>query len=104
LSYTTAQRTREIGVRTALGAARRDILKLVLRQGMMITITGLVAGLAAAFFLAQSLSKLLYGVSARDPVSFMVVPVILVAVALTACAVPAWRAVRVDPLRALRFE
>lgn len=104
LSYTTAQRTREIGVRTALGAARRDILGLVVREAAAMTMSGLLVGLVAAFFLAQSLSKLLYGVSTRDAVSFLVVPVILIAVAVVACALPAWRAARIDPLRALRFE
>jgi putative ABC transport system permease protein len=104
LSYTTAQRTREIGVRTTLGAQRADVLKLVSEQAVVITAGGLTAGLIAAFFLSRSLSSLIYGVSARDPVSFVVVPLALMVVALAACAVPAWRATRVDPLVALRTE
>lgn len=102
LSYTVAQRTREIGVRTALGASRRNVLALVGRQALVVTAIGLTTGLLAAFFLAESLSALIYGISARDAVSFLSVPLVLVAVAAAACAVPAWRAVRIDPLAALR--
>jgi putative ABC transport system permease protein len=104
LSYTTSQRAREIGVRTTLGAQRSDVLLLVVRQALMMTVGGLVVGLAAAFFLSQSLSTLLYGISARDVLSFVVVPLILIVVSLIACAAPAWRATRIDPLLALRSE
>lgn len=103
LSYTTS-RTREIGVRSALGARRRDVVALVGRQALTITATGVVGGLAAAFFLSQSLSTLVYGISPRDAVSFVVVPLVLVMVSIAACAAPAWRATRIDPLVALRTE
>jgi putative ABC transport system permease protein len=104
LSYTTSQRTREIGVRSALGARRSDVVALVGRQAMTITASGLVMGLAAAFFLSHSLATLIYGISTRDVVSFIVVPFVLVAVSIVACATPAWRATRIDPLVALRAE
>ena len=102
LSYTTAQRTREIGLRTALGAQRRDVLTLVSRQAIGMTIGGLAAGLSAAFFLSRTLTTLLYGVSSRDVISFAIVPALLLLVSLIACAVPAWRATRIDPIDALR--
>jgi putative ABC transport system permease protein len=104
LSYATAQRTREIGLRAALGAQRRDLLTLVARQALAITLSGLAAGLLTAFFLSQTLSTLLYGVSTRDAISFTAVPVLLLVVSLLACAVPAWRATRIDPLTALRSQ
>jgi putative ABC transport system permease protein len=104
LSYTTSQRTREIGLRSALGATRSDVLALVGEQALTITCVGLATGLAAAFFLSQSLSKLLYGISARDSISFVVVPLVLIVVSILACAAPAWRATRIDPLVALRTE
>ena len=89
LSYTTSQRTREIGLRTALGARRGDVLALVGRQALTITAAGLAVGLVAAFFLSQSLSTLLYGISTRDALSFLVVPLVLIG--------------RVDRRRALRL-
>lgn len=104
LSYTTAQRTREIGLRTALGAQRGDVLTLVGQQALAITLSGLAAGLLAAFVLSQTLSTLLYGVSTRDAISFTLVPILLLIVSLLACAVPAWRATRIDALTALRVE
>jgi len=104
LSYTTSQRTREIGLRTALGARRGDVFALVGRQAMTITACGLVVGLGAAFFLSQSLSTLLYGISTRDALSFLIVPLVLTGVSILACAAPAWRATRIDPLVALRTE
>ena len=104
LSYTTAQRTREIGLRTALGARRGDVLTLVGRQAMTITIGGLVAGLVVSFFLSRTLAALLYGVSARDALSFASVPALLLIVSVVACAVPAWRAITIDPIDALRSE
>jgi putative ABC transport system permease protein len=104
LSYSVAQRSREIGVRTALGAQASDILSLVLRSGMVITAGGLAAGLVASALLAGFLSKILYGVSPFDAVTFTAVPVSLVCVALLACAAPARRATRIDPIRALRPE
>jgi len=104
LSFTTSQRTREIGVRSALGARHRDVVALVGQQALTITACGLAVGLAAAFFLSQSLSTLIYGISTRDVVSFVIVPLVLVAVSIAACATPAWRATRIDPLVALRTE
>ena len=104
LSYVTSQRTREIGLRTALGARRGDVLALVGQQALTITCAGLAVGLIAAFFLSQSLSTLLYGISTRDALSFVVVPFMLIVVSIAACAAPAWRATRIDPLVALRTE
>jgi putative ABC transport system permease protein len=104
LSYMTSQRTREIGLRTALGARRGDVLALVGQQALTITCAGLAVGLAAAFFLSQSLSTLIYGISTRDALSFIVVPLVLVLVSVAACAAPAWRATCIDPLIALRSE
>jgi putative ABC transport system permease protein len=102
LSHTTAQRTREIGLRTALGAQRADVLRLVSRQALVMTMSGIAIGLLAAFVLTQSLSTLLYGVTARDAMSFLIVPFVLVLVSMAACAVPAWRATRINPIDALR--
>ena len=104
LSYMTSQRTREIGLRSALGATRRDVLALVGEQALTITCVGLAVGLASAFVLSQSLSTLLYGISTRDSISFLVVPLVLIVVSIVACAAPAWRATRIDPLVALRAE
>ncbi len=104
LSYTVAQRTREIGIRTALGAQTVDVIALVLRSGVAITAAGLAAGLAAAALLARSLSAILYGVSPFDPMTFIVVPVVLACAAGLACFAPARRAARIDPLRALRAQ
>jgi hypothetical protein len=102
LSHTTAQRTREIGLRTALGAQRADVLRLVSRQAMGITLSGIAGGLVAALVLAQSLAVMLYGVTAGDAISFLVVPLVVMLVSIAACAVPAWRATRIDPIEALR--
>jgi len=102
LSYTTAQRTREIGLRTALGAQRADVLTLVGRQAMTITIGGLVAGMIASFFLSRTLSALIYGISTRDGISFVTVPLVLLLVSLLACVVPALRATKINPIDALR--
>jgi len=104
LSYTTAQRTREFGVRTALGARPKDILRLVSRDAAAIAAGGLAAGLAGAFALARALHSLLYGISAHDAVTFIAVPVVLLVVVSAACAIPARRAARVSPLTALRSE
>ena len=102
LSYSVAQRTREIGVRTALGAQARDIVRMIFRQGLGITGLGVVTGLLMSVAAARSLSTFLFGVTAFDPASFVVVPLILAVVAVAACLVPARRAARVDPLQALR--
>jgi len=104
MSYSVSWRTQEIGIRMALGANRADVLKLVVRQGMMMTVIGLVLGLAGAFALSRVLTGMLYGVSATDPLTFTGVSIVLLVVALLACLIPARRATHVDPIIALRTE
>ncbi|HZA96119.1 MAG TPA: FtsX-like permease family protein, partial [Burkholderiaceae bacterium] len=104
LSYGVAQRTRELGVRSALGARASDLVGLVLRQAVVIIIAGLAIGVLAAAFLATSLSRVLYGISPYDATSFVAGPILVAFVALLACLAPARHAIRIDPLRALRSE
>ncbi len=104
MSYSVTERVHEIGVRMSFGAQTRDIVRMVLRSGMLLTITGLAIGLPIAFLLARALSSVLFGVEAADPFSFVGLPLLLVAVAALACYLPARRAARVDPLVALRYE
>lgn len=104
MSYSVAQRTQEIGVRMALGARPLDVLKLVVRQGMMLVLIGVIVGLAGALALTRVMSSLLFGVTERDPITFVAVAALLIVVAFIACFVPAHRATRIDPLIALRCE
>ena len=104
MSYSVAQRTQEIGVRMALGARPLDVLKLVVGQGMMLALIGVIVGLAGALALTRVMSSLLFGVTERDPITFVAVAALLIVVAFIACFVPAHRATRIDPLIALRCE
>jgi putative ABC transport system permease protein len=104
LSYTVAQRSRELAVRSALGARPAQLLGLVLRQGLAVAAAGVALGLVAASALVQLIAAMLYGVTTRDPVTYVAVPAILLVVALVACAVPAVRAARVDPLGVLKGD
>ena len=104
MSYLVTQSTRDIAIRIALGAQESNILRLVVRQGMSLAILGIAAGLTGALILSQVMSALLFGVSARDAITFTTVPTILAAIALAACYIPARRAIKVDPMVALRYE
>jgi predicted permease len=104
VAFAASQRTREIGIRMALGANRNQVLKLVLRQGLWVVLAGAVFGLLATFGISQAISNLLVGVSATDPLTFVGATVFLVAIALCACYIPARRTTKLDPMVALRFE
>ncbi len=104
ISYLVGQRTNELGIRIALGAGRRDILRLIINHGMKMALGGVAIGLIAALGLTRLMNKMLFGVSATDPATFAVIALLLVMVALAACIVPAWRATKIDPMVALRCD
>jgi putative ABC transport system permease protein len=104
MSYSVVQRTNEIGIRLALGAQSRDVLLMIVKQGSKLIIVGLVIGLAGAFAATRVIASLLFGVTTKDPFTFVAAAVLLAIVALLACYIPAWRATKVDPLEALRYE
>jgi putative ABC transport system permease protein len=104
LSYSIAQRTREIGLRVALGAERASVLRLVVGGGARLALFGIAAGIATALALTQLMTGLLYGVRATDPITFSAVAIVLAATSLLACYIPARRAMNVDPIVALRYE
>ncbi len=104
VSYAVAQRTREIGIRMALGAEKTSILTMVLKQGLVLLTIGLVIGVAGAIGLTRFLSSYLYEVSTTDPVTFVLVPLLITTVSMLACFIPARRAAKVDPMEALRYE
>src|SRR5205085_10107289 len=104
VSYSVAQRTNEIGIRIALGASSVDVIRLILRQGLTLALAGVALGALASFGLTRMLKSFLFGISANDPVTFAAVALLLTAMALVACWIPARRATKVDPMIALRYE
>ena len=104
ISYLTSQRTHEIGIRMALGAAKSDVLMMVVRQGLKVVLVGVAVGIAGALALTRFLASLLFGVKPTDPLTFTAVSLLLIVVALLACYIPARRASKIDPMVALRYE
>jgi putative ABC transport system permease protein len=104
MSYSVAQRTNEIGIRMALGAQSRDVLLMIVKQGSVLILLGLTIGLIGAYLATRVMASLLFGVTAKDPFTFVAVSVLLAIVALLACYIPALRATKVDPMDALRCE
>jgi ABC-type antimicrobial peptide transport system permease subunit len=104
IQYSIATRTHEIGIRMAVGAQAREIFGMIIREGLKLSLTGLVLGILGALWLGQAGSSLLYGVTATDPLTFISVSLMLTAVAMAACYFPARRAMKVDPVVALRQE
>jgi predicted permease len=104
ISYSTRQRTQELAIRLALGAESREVFRLVVLQGLKLALIGISIGLAVSIFLTRFLKDLLFGVTSTDVLTFSMVSVLLGAVALLACFVPAWRAMKVDPMTALRYQ
>jgi putative ABC transport system permease protein len=104
ISYLVSERTHEIGIRLALGAQRIDVVRMILRQGLRLALAGVAVGLVGALAVSQLMGGLLYGVRPTDPLTFAVVTLLLIVVALLACYMPARRAITIDPLVALRYE
>jgi len=104
MAYAVSQRTRELGIRMALGASRADVLRMVVAQGLRLALMGVAFGLVASFAVTRLIASLLYSVSPTDVVTFTVVPVLLAVAALAASYLPALRATRIDPMTALRYD
>jgi ABC-type antimicrobial peptide transport system permease subunit len=104
MAFSVSQRTREIGIRTTLGAHSHDVMRLVLRQGARLAITGSILSVVSAFFLRKIMASFLFGLSANDPHVLSIVPCIMLLVTLLACWLPARRATKIDPMVALRYE